>query len=313
MRSIKQQFNYCIQKSSRLGQSKHSAKKDGRYEHGELYSVKTITAYRDTAKNLSNWLAQKHPEIKQVVEIDPTLIQEWVNDRSEHWSTATLENHLTHIKYLEEQAKRAYGEDKVHFYKPDIKKPEHKEQVRVMAMSRSDFELIRRAMTGCRSFAKDALEITYRVGLRVDEVAHLKAEHIDLANKTIYVSREGAKNGRARTVPIRDKDISYFRDLLERSSDKGYLTSIEAKSIDRAIRRYMKDVRDDEGRTLADKYPRETVHCIRKLYATERMQEERGQNPLSDKKEEQRHWDKVCAELGHGEGRETLYKTYCKG
>ncbi len=147
-------------------------------------------------------------------------MQAWIDDRSEHWSTATLENHITHIKYMEEQAKKAYGADKVHFFEPEkIKKPEKKESVRSKAMSKKDIDILREAMKESRSFAKDALEITVRAALRVDEVAHLKAEHINLTQKTIYVSPEGAKNGRERTVPIRDSDLPYFRELLARNPD----------------------------------------------------------------------------------------------
>ena len=249
-----------------------------------------------------------------MVDIQPEFVQEWIDERSEHWSSATLENHITHIKYLEEQAKRAFGENKVNFYSPDkIKKPEKKVDVRNRAMSKSDFLALRQAMEDSRSFAKDALEISYRVGLRIDEVAHLRVEDINLESNTIYVSPEGAKNGRERTVPIRDGDIGYFRDLLNRSPAAGYLTQITDKSIDRAIRRYMEKTKDSEGLELSKKYPNETVHALRKLYATERMKEERGDRPLDNRKAEMKHWNKVCTELGHGEGRSNLYKTYCKG
>lgn len=214
---------------------------------------------------------------------------------------------------MEQQAQKAFGREKVHFYSKDISCPETKGTVREKAMSREDFLKLRERMENSRSFAKDAIEITARCGLRVDEVAHLKREHIDLERKTLFVSGEGAKNGRERTVPIRDQDLPYFRDLLNRHTSEGYLTTVKADSINKAIRRYMQDTRDDKGFLLSEKYPKETQHAIRKLYATERMKEERGQEPLADKKEEMKHWDKVSHELGHGNGREDLYKTYCKG
>lgn len=258
-------------------------------------------------------MSHNHPEITKVTEITPDHVQGWINDRSPNWTQATLENHITRIKFLEQQAQKAFGRDKVHFYSKDISRPETKGSVREKAMSREDFLKLRERMENSRSFAKDAIEITSRCGLRVDEVAHLKREHIDLEHKTLFVSGEGAKNGRERTVPIRDQDLPYFRDLLNRHTSEGYLTTVKADSINKAIRRYMQDTRDDKGCLLSEKYPKETQHAIRKLYATERMKEERGQEPLADKKEEMKHWDKVSHELGHGNGREDLYKTYCKG
>ena len=313
IRSIKQQFNYAIGKASRTGQSKHSAKAAGTYKAGELYGNETVTAYRDTAKNFSKWLSHNHPEITKVTEITPDHVQAWIDDRSEHWTKATLENHITRIKYLEQQAQKAFGIDKVHFYDKDIKRPETKEAERDKAMSHEDFLKLRERMENSRSFAKDALDIAYRAGLRIDEIAHLRREDIDLEKKTIFVSSEGAKNGKERSVPIRDKELEYFKDLLDRHPQEGYLTTIQAKSIDRAIRRYMDNTRDDKGQLLSEKYPKETAHAIRKLYATERMQEQRGSEPLPDKKEEMKCWDRVSHELGHGDGREALYKVYCKG
>lgn len=220
---------------------------------------------------------------------------------------------MTHIKYLEQQAKNAYGKDNINFYKKDFEKPTTREKVKDQAMSKDDFLRLREAMKDSTSFSKDALEISYRCGLRVDEVAHLKAEHINLSKKEIYVSSEGAKNGRARTVLIREKDLSYFKDLKDRSAETGYLTKIQSKSIDKTIRRYMKNIKDEKGQSLDQKYEKETIHAIRKLYATERMREIRGLEPLEDKKEEMKAWGKVCEELGHSQNRDKLYNTYCKG
>lgn len=112
---------------------------------------------------------------------------------------------------------------------------------------------------------------------------------------------------------INGKEQIVRKELLDRHPQEGYLTTVQAKSIDKAIRRYMADTRDEKGQLLSEKYPRETAHTIRKLYATERMQEERGSEPLPDKKEEMKCWDRVSHELGHGDGREALYKVYCKG
>lgn len=126
IRNINQQLNYAISKSLKIGQSKHSAKKNGTYKEGNIYSNNTLQSYKDTAKNLSNWLKDKHPEIKNVVDIKDTHIQEWILDRGKNWTEKTLENHLTKIKYLEEQSKKVFGRDNVNFYNKDFKKPEMK-------------------------------------------------------------------------------------------------------------------------------------------------------------------------------------------
>lgn len=272
-----------------------------------------MEAYKATAKNLSNWLKENHPEIKEIREITPEHIQEWINDRATNWSVRTLENHLSRIKYMEEQAQRAYPKSKIEFYKDDLTKPETKASQRNKMMDKSDFERLREAMSRSRSYAKDAIEISYRCGLRVNEVACLKREDIDLENRTIHVSREGAKNGRERYVPIRDKDTDYFKGLLEKHPEDGYLSKISPDAINRAIGRALDKLEDAEGHSLDEKYKGNKEHAIRKLYATERMREERGNLPLTDHMQEMKCWDTVSKELGHGAGREALYKTYCKG
>lgn len=313
IRNINQQLNYAISKSLKIGESKHSAKKNGTYREGNIYSNNTLQSYKDTAKNLSNWLKEKHPEIKNVVDIKQEHIQEWINDRGKNWSARTLENHMTKIKYLEEQSKKVFGRDNVNFYNKDYEKPKTKESTRNVAFSRDDLNRLRESMKNCRSFSKEAIEITSRVGLRIDEVAHLKREDINLSEKTIFVSREGAKNGKERIVPIRDKDINYFKELLEKYPSNGYFTKSDAKSISKSIRRYMDKTQDKDGVLLSKKYEKTTDHAIRKLYATERMKELRGNEPLANSKEEMKKWNIVSKELGHGEGRKNLYNTYCKG
>lgn len=220
---------------------------------------------------------------------------------------------MTKIKYLEEQAKKVFGRDNVNFYNKDYEKPKTKESTRNVAFSKDDLNRLKESMKNSRSFAKEAVEITARCGLRIDEVAHLKREDINLSEKTIFVDREGAKNGKARVVPIRDKDMNYFKELLEKYPERGYFTKTDAKSISKSIRRYMDKTQDREGVLLSKKYEKTTDHAIRKLYATERMKELRGNEPLSNNKEEMKNWNIVSKELGHGEGRKNLYNTYCKG
>lgn len=220
---------------------------------------------------------------------------------------------MTKIKYLEEQSKKVFGRDNVNFYNKDYEKPKTKESTRNVAFSKDDLNRLKESMKNSRSFAKEAVEITARCGLRIDEVAHLKREDINLSEKTIFVDREGAKNGKARVVPIRDKDMNYFKELLEKYPERGYFTKTDAKSISKSIRRYMDKTQDKNGLLLSKKYEKTTDHAIRKLYATERMKELRGNEPLSNNKEEMKKWNIVSKELGHGEGRKNLYNTYCKG
>lgn len=254
---------------------------------------------------------RKHPEVTLVSEIKSSHVQAWINDRSKNWTKSVLDNHISRIKYLEQQTKKCYGQDNVSFYKK-FDKPVTKEAVRTKKMERNDFDRLKESMKDCKSFARDCIEITSRIGLRIDENSCLKREHINLENKTIYVAPEGAKNGRSRTIPIQDKDIPYFKNLLERYPGDSYFTTVKTDSLNTCIRRYMKKTICEDGKTLHSKLPRSTDHAIRKLFATTEMQKLRGLEPLENKREEMKCWGKVCDILGHSENRTNLYKTYVK-
>ena len=83
---------------------------------------------------------------------------------------------MTKIKYLEEQSKKVFGRNNVNFYNKDYEKPKTKESTRDKAFTPDDLNRLKESMKNSRSFAKEAVEITARVGLRIDEVAHLKRE-----------------------------------------------------------------------------------------------------------------------------------------
>ena len=168
-------------------------------------------------------------------------------------------------------------------------------------MAKNDLQSLRDTMQQSRSVGKIALEVTARCGLRVREVSHLHADRINLDKKVIEI-REGAKGGKMRDVPIRDKDIAFFRELKEESKG-GYVThGCKEGSLNAGIRRAMKEC------GIAAKYERTTEHAIRKMYATERFEEEKSRG-LTDKQA----WCRVQEELGHGtKYRHELFKAYIK-
>ncbi|WP_279238014.1 tyrosine-type recombinase/integrase [Candidatus Galacturonibacter soehngenii] len=143
--------------------------------------------------------------------------------------------------------------------------------------------------------------MAYRAGLRVKEIARLHSDNINLEKGVIEV-REGSKNGKFRDVSIRTPDIAYFTDLKEEMKGQYICRGVSEDSLNRGIRRVMQDL------SLDKKYYATTIHSIRKLYASERMQEERekGLN-------ERDSWCVVQQNLGHGNKfREELYKIYIK-
>ena len=141
-----------------------------------------------------------------------------------------------------------------------------KTQIRNLAMSKGDLNKLKCELGKSKSpNALRAIEISSRVGLRVNEVNHLRFDHIDLEKGCIHAV-EGTKNGKKRDVPIREKDLEFFWDLKYSVKQKSpYVCGgILPDSINKAIRRAMEET------GLNRKYINTTEHAVRKLYATER-------------------------------------------
>lgn len=302
IRSLQQQFKYAIDSNIKIG---HSKKNEGR-ESG-LYSIDRIENLRDFSKQFSNYIKQNYPDVRLVKEITNEHIQSFLNDNASKWTERTANEYITNFKKLDDLLQKTYHTQEI--TKDLIVPVANKTVTRDVAMSKEDLQKLRNsyAARDSKSAGRDAIEISYRLGLRAKEIARLNTKNIDIENKMVYV-REGAKNGKYRDVPIRDKDLSYFKDLKDRSGE-GYIFNVQEDSLNRSIRNELKRI------GLNDKYDNTTIHSIRKLYATERMEELRGpvaQDPLVSA-EERKCWEIVQQELGHGNNlRMALYNTYIK-
>lgn len=303
-RSLHAQLNYCISQCTHIGVSKRADRNNGVDLAPRVYSVQTAENLRDTADNLANYLKSAHSDVCYVKDIKREHIAEWVQSRERHWSNKSLKEHLSRIEKLSAICAKTYGcaldwkidppaRTRAHTYKRD----------REVAMSRADLLLLKDDLSsnGHSLNALRAVEISARCGLRVKEVARLRTDCIDLSNKCIHIV-EGAKNGKKRDVPIRSKDLEYFRDLKQHANGEYITGGISEDSINKAIRRSLQRL------GLADKYKNTSVHSIRKAYASERYAEE-----LKRVKDERKAWEIVQSELGHGERfRPELFRTYIK-
>jgi len=306
-RSLKHQFNYACTEHCRMGYSKHAEKNNPNFDNkGYVYSIKYAESLRDTITNFANFMAKEYPEVKQIKDITTEHTTAWVMAHQDNWSSRTTANHISKLKVLQSQVQDTFKSCHNDFSSITLPERIKAENIRTIAMSENDFNLLSENMQARRTPAKEMILITRYAGMRADEAAHLHRNNIDLENKCLHIV-EGAKNGRKRDVPIRDIHISYFADLKANSVD--YVChGVKVDSLNRAVRRAMKEITLEDGQNMSDKYKATTDHSIRKLYARERMQEERekGFGELEA-------WNRVCAELGHGKNRKDLYAVYVGG
>lgn len=299
-RSIKAQLNYCISQSCHIGESKRNYKMQHDGQTNErIFSVQYAKNLRDTANSFSKFMKTNYPDVKMAKKITSEHVQKWMNTNSPNWSRRTLETKLSQINKVINQVNNTYGSKiNINITLPEVKTVEI---IRNKALEPDDFQKLQNHFSDKKTQSAKAIEITARAGLRVKEVARLRADHIDLEKKLIYV-REGAKNGKYRDVPIRDKDVPYFANL-KANCASGYITEGNTEnSLNKGIRRAMHDL------GISEKYHCTSEHAIRKMYATERMMEERAKGL-----DERSAWCIVQQELGHGKSfRSELYRVYVK-
>lgn len=302
IRTIKSQLNYCITQNTRIGESKRAFKnnRDNDNIKGQVFSVQYAENLRDTANAFSAWLKDKYPEVRLANDIKSAHVQEWINEKSPQWTQSTVNNKISQMGVIFLQMGNTFGRSDT---KLEVEKPAEVKayKVRTMPMDKTDLTEIRNLLQERRTESKQALEIACRCGLRSKEIARLHSDCINL-DKWVLEVREGAKNGKSRDVPIRPQDRAYFADLKAQTAGGYVCKGVTEESLNRGIRRALKDA------DLSDKYPNSTIHAIRKMYAGERMQEEREKG-LS----ERQAWSIVQAELGHGnQYRQALYNVYVK-
>lgn len=283
-RSITQQLQYSIRDHITLGHSKYAERAMG--VENRIYSIQHSENLLQTADQFGRWLKENHPEIKWVKNIRPEIVKEYIEFKQNQgqWNSNTIYTKVSQLGKIGELVNETYHSHvdfKINFVKPS---PDG--NIRNVAMDRVDIEKLKTALAP-ESNGRTAVEVADRAGLRIREIAHLRAENINLEKQIIEI-REGGKNGKYRDVPIRNKDLNYFRDLKGRIGT-GYVThGVQEDSLNRAMRRAL----EREG--LAEKYEKTTNHAIRKTYARDRYEEElrNGQN-------EKRAWETIQEELGH--------------
>lgn len=304
VRSLKSQINYSITQHAHIGESKrayrnqHNGKSDGR-----TFSVETTEILRDCANSFTKYMKEAHPDVRMAKNIKAEMVQEWLNKNIENWSQATMNNRISQMKKIAEQLNETYKDCDIQLDKlKNNKKQTQNDKIRDRAMERCDYEAIRKNLQNTKSQAKTAIEIAGRNGLRIKEISRLKTENINLEKNELCIE-EGAKNGKKRNVPIREKDRDYYANLKAELENKGQTCvcdGVQEDSLNKAIRKEM------EKLEISEKYEKTTNHSIRKMYARERMQEELGKGYSKEKA-----WSIIQKELGHGASfRQTLYNTY---
>lgn len=308
-RNLKYQFRYAIEQSCRFGADKHSMKHN-RAENGNMKARTLSYSDRknliDVSSNFANWMKENHADIKELKDVTSNHVQEFLNNKAQTCTSATVEQYQSKFSKLETLVNSTYTNANVCYTNTVTPvSSNNTEQLRSKSMTDSDFNKLNNYMTeNCRSDnGVKALQLSYHAGLRVSECAKLQQRDIKINNDgTATVHVADSKGCRTRDVHIVDRNsvqaLTELRDSVQGPTDR--IVPIQAESINRSINRAMDKCGMQEYRSC-----KTSIHSVRKSFAQreyDRYKEE-GLEP-------KQAWDRVSEELGHGKNRDDLYKTY---
>lgn len=295
-RNLKYQFMTAINDNFKEGQDKHSMKSAGEMNGTRIFSYGDREGLKDVSANFSNWMKEHHSDIKMVKDVTSKHVQEFLNEKAATCSQKTVEQYASRFNKLEKVVSTTFGVQ-ANYSGYVVPAAIRNEKVRDSALTKEDFKKLEAGFSTSKSAAKDAIQLSAKLGLRVSETVKIQGRDINLNKGTVHV--HDGKGGRDRDVPIRAEDKSYFAELKARTSDYQRVCNVRHESIDTAVRRCMKRV------GIADKYKDTTLHAIRKMYAQESYDRFREEGM-----ESREALGKVSELLGHGEDRMSLIKEY---
>lgn len=295
-KNIKQQFIYAIEDNFREAMDKHSMKINGVRNDGKVFSYADRKNLIDVACNFANFMKENYNDIKLVKEIKADHIQSFLNQKSNECSNATLKQYQAKFNKLEKVVNNTYNIN-VNYKGYQLPLAEEDTKIRNTSMSPEDFKKLENAFSESKSYAKIAIQLTARAGLRVSECTKLQGRDIDIEKAIIHV--EDGKGGRNRDIPIREEDKEYFVNLKANLGDMERVCPIRPDSINKSIDRAMR------GQGIRNKYNDTSIHCIRKMYAQREFNRCR-----SEGKNIKESLQEVSVLLGHGKDRLELMRQY---
>lgn len=295
-RNLKWQFLNAINSNFKEGMDKHSIKADGLMDKTRIFSYADRENLKDVASNFSNFMKENYSDVKMVKDIKPEHIQSFLNNKSDNCSRKTLEQYGSKFNKLENIVNNTYN---INANYKGFVVPAGKEntKIRNVAMTKNDFKKLENGFANSKSNAKEAIQLSAKLGLRVSETVKLQGRDIDLNKGTVFV--KDGKGGRDRHIPIRAEDKGYFANLKASVGETERICPVQSDSINKAVQRCMERV------GISEKYQDTSIHSIRKMYAQEQFNSYREQGMEIDKA-----LGAVSVDLGHSENRLELMKEY---
>ena len=250
----------ALQAINHIGESSHAAKRAQDWKPGMavkgLYSYGTFNAVFDRAVTFTNWLDMRYPGLKIFLNVEREMTAEFLQEKSLMCTTNTLQALVAALRKLQEglHAMNWIGEDIV----PEDWKVQGAERPRGAYAPAEAAAIMHWVALRSPEYGQ-ALRFILSSGARIDEVLHLRADKIDIAEKRVQLLGKG---GRLRKIRVLHVDVLQELDLSRRFV---YLKEEQGDRWKDGLERYVRQACDVLG------IQRHGVHGFRATAACEFM------------------------------------------
>ncbi|MDK0981247.1 MAG: tyrosine-type recombinase/integrase [Clostridium perfringens] len=298
-RNINGQITYAINKCFKEGIDKRAYKiKAGRAMGDKVFSYAEKYRLKDMAKSLQKFLKDNGRDVKYVKDIQSEDIQGYLESEKARGCTQnTIDTYANSLFKIQEAINATYGVRtnwRSEISMPVAEKAHSVDRGVNSVITREDYNKILDYAAKNRSESGYAVRLQDFLGVRVEEVARISRDNINLEDRTIKLVN--TKGGRELTRDIPNDRVELVKEVLEHNYHEDRLFSIKGDSINRYLNRIEDKLRIE----------RHSNHDIRRLIAQEKFDGYR-KSGLSIKDAA----NKTSAWLSHGDNRnELLEKSY---
>lgn len=300
-RNLKSQLWYGISKYFKEGIDKRAVKKEnGKNMTHNIYSYDEVFRLKDTARALQNFLSENGYKTNDFKKVDEEQIQKFLNNAKENGCTQnSINTYANSLFKIEKVLNKTYGFNlnwRSNIAIPVAEKVKSDDRGANSVIKREDYNKILSYAERNISQSGYALRMQDFLGVRVEELARISKNNINLENRTIKLTNTKGGKELTRYIP-RDK-VGLLKEILDRNYHENRLLSIEGSSVNKYLRVIENKLKIEQH----------SNHDIRRLIAQEKYDSYRAEGlNIKDAANETSKW------LSHGDNRQDmLEKSYLK-
>ena len=240
--SLKNQVFFAISQNWHEGTQKRNFKmQEGSHMTPKIFSYSENFRLKDVARDFGNYLKDNHPDIRQIKDITPNMMQEFLNSKSS-CSKQTINTYYHSMKKIDlilEKTYKLYYSKFVDIIKP-ISTQGQNSSYRGVTNQIPTIELAK-VLDHCKQHPSQSsyvIQLQAFMGLRINELVHgLKIENIDFSNNRLLLTN--TKGGKLLARELTSENANLLKEIIEKRYDpKGIrLFSIENASVNKYLAR----------------------------------------------------------------------------